>query len=381
MLLYPVYAVLFADAGLSPAAISSLFVIWSVSSLAFEVPSGLWADVCSRRRLLAAAPLLRGAGFALWTCLPVYPAFAAGFVLWGAGSSLRSGALQALVYEELARIGAAGSYARVMGRARALGTTAVMAASAAAAPVMAAGGYRAVGVASVAVCVAVSVVMGTLPESRGVPSAPADEVEGSGGRGRGAAVWREGRRQVAQVAGVRGALVVLAALTWVSTLDEYLPLLALATGAGAAAVPLLVLVVTAGMTVGGWCAGRGAHRLAGLLGAAAVCLAAGALSGSPAGMVAVAVAVAFGVFQWALAIADARLQDRVQDGARATVTSMAGFGQEAVAVLAYAGYALGSVWAGPGVLFAVAALPYAVLAVALGVFGRGVPGRAARRRR
>ena len=83
---------LFAETGLSPAAISSLFVIWSVTGFVLEVPSGLWADVFSRRRLLVAAPLLSGAGFALWSFAPSYPAFAAGFVLWGAGSALRSGA-------------------------------------------------------------------------------------------------------------------------------------------------------------------------------------------------------------------------------------------------------------------------------------------------
>lgn len=139
------YAVLFADAGLSPAAISSLFVIWSVTTFALELPSGLWADVFSRRSLLAASPLLAGAGFGLWVLFPSYPAFAAGFVLWGAGSALRSGTVQALVYEELRRVGAARSYARLAGRSEAVGLLGVVAASAVAAPVLAAGGYRAAG--------------------------------------------------------------------------------------------------------------------------------------------------------------------------------------------------------------------------------------------
>ncbi len=97
---------LFADTGLSPAAISSLFVVWSVTTFALELPSGLWADLFSRRLLLVASPA-RGTGFGLWAFFPSYPAFAAGFVLWGAGSALRSGTMQALVYEELERAGAA----------------------------------------------------------------------------------------------------------------------------------------------------------------------------------------------------------------------------------------------------------------------------------
>jgi hypothetical protein len=39
-----VYTLLFSDTGLSVWQISSLFIIWSVSSLVLEVPSGAWAD-------------------------------------------------------------------------------------------------------------------------------------------------------------------------------------------------------------------------------------------------------------------------------------------------------------------------------------------------
>jgi hypothetical protein len=94
-----------------------------------------------------------------------------------------------------------------------------------------------------------------------------------------------------------------------------------------------------------------------------VCLAAGAVIGRPAGLV--PVAVAFGVFQWAIVAADLRLQERISDRSRATLTSMAGFGTEVVAVLTFAGYALGSSWMGPGPLFALAAVPYAVIALAM----------------
>ena len=37
---YPVYALLFADAGLSTAEIQSLFAVWSLTGLCWEVPSG-----------------------------------------------------------------------------------------------------------------------------------------------------------------------------------------------------------------------------------------------------------------------------------------------------------------------------------------------------
>src|SRR5690606_31294732 len=164
---------------------------------------------------------------------------------------------------------------------------------------------------------------------------------------------------------VRWSLALVVVLEGVTALDEYVPLLVRSTGVAAASVPLLVLVVTAGDAVGGWLAGRGVRWLAPVLGAGAVLLAVGSLGGSPGG-----VAVAFGVFRWAMAAADARLQERIGDGARATVTSVAGFGSEAVAVVVFAGWALGSRWAGAGALMAVAAVPYLVTAVVLGLARR-----------
>ena len=52
VLLYPVYALLFADTGLPLWQISSLFALWSLTAVVLEVPSGAWADTVSRRRLL-----------------------------------------------------------------------------------------------------------------------------------------------------------------------------------------------------------------------------------------------------------------------------------------------------------------------------------------
>ncbi|GAB3962516.1 hypothetical protein GCM10027615_00710 [Plantactinospora veratri] len=83
VLLYPVYALLFTDTGLSVAQISSLFVVWSLTGILLEVPSGVWADAVSRRLLLAVAPLLGAVGFGLWVAAPSYWVFALGFVLWG----------------------------------------------------------------------------------------------------------------------------------------------------------------------------------------------------------------------------------------------------------------------------------------------------------
>lgn len=129
VLLYPLYALLFAEHGLSTAEMSSLFALWSLTALLVEVPSGVWADLVSRRLLLVLGPLLTAIGFSLWALLPSYAAFAAGFVLWGVGGALRSGAYEALAFEELSRLGAGTRYARAMGRASAWSMAATAAAT------------------------------------------------------------------------------------------------------------------------------------------------------------------------------------------------------------------------------------------------------------
>ena len=166
VLLYPLYTLLFGDTGLSVAETSSLFVIWSLTGMVLEVPSGAWADAVSRRLLLRVAPLLAAAGFALWVAVPSYWAFAAGFVLWGARGALVSGALEALVYEEMDRLGDGGRYAILMGRAMSVGLAATAAAIALAVPVFAAGGYPAVGVASVLACLCCAATGLAFPEHR-----------------------------------------------------------------------------------------------------------------------------------------------------------------------------------------------------------------------
>ena len=61
VLLYPVYALLFSDTGLSLWQVSSLFALWSITGIRLEVPSGAWADAVSRRLLLWLGPLLTAA--------------------------------------------------------------------------------------------------------------------------------------------------------------------------------------------------------------------------------------------------------------------------------------------------------------------------------
>ncbi|MGV9454215.1 MFS transporter [Streptomyces sp. NPDC003635] len=356
VLLYPLYALLFADSGLSLWQISSLFALWSITGVLLEVPSGAWADAVSRRALLWLGPLLSAVGFALWVLFPSYWAFALGFVLWGVNGALGSGALEALVYDELDRVGAADRYARVMGRARAAGLLGVMAAMAAAGPVFALGGYQAVGAASVAVCLLASVTATRFPEDRG----RSDDGEGW------AATLRTGLATARQDRSLRGALLLVPAVACVwSALDEYSPLLVRETGVPDGFVPYALLLIWAAVTAVSLLAGPaerlGTTGFTWLIAASALALAVGALAGTPAGLA--LIAVAFAGFQLATVLADVRLQHRIEEGGRATLTSVAGLGTELLTVLVYGAYAAVGDHASHGTVFAVFALPYLLGAV------------------
>ncbi|MDL5200369.1 MFS transporter [Streptomyces sp. ALI-76-A] len=368
VLLYPVYALLFADTGLSVWQISSLFALWSLTGVLLEVPSGAWADAVSRRLLLWLGPLLTAVGFALWVLVPSYGAFAVGFVLWGARGALGSGALEALVYEELDRLGAADQYARVTGRARAAGLLAVMAAMGAAGPVFALGGYPAVGAASVLACLLTALTATRFPEHR---------TPGTGGESWSAAL-RDGLAVARGDRSLRRAMLLVPAVgaVW-GALDEYTPLLARDTGVPDEAVPWLLLLIWTGATAGSLLAGRaerlGSGGLARLLAGAALALAVGSGARTPAALV--LVALAFGAFQLATVLADVRLQHRIEDTGRATLTSVASLGTELATVAVYAGYATAAGVASHGTVFALFAVPYLVTALLLGAGARGARTR------
>jgi hypothetical protein len=382
--LYPLYALLFADNGLSGGQIATLFVLWSAASLVLEVPSGALADVVSRRALLFAGAQLHAVGFALWTFAPGYASFAAGFVLWAAGSALQSGTLEALVYDELAAIGSESEYQRLSARAQTTELAMMMAGSLAAAPLFAAGGYLAVGVVSVATASCAGLVGLTFPQRArpGGGAEPDGETETADDGPRGVRAWlgmlRAGVGEAAGVRSVRRLVLLAALLPGFGAMDEFFPLLATHTGAATTLVPVLMVVIAVGQLAGGatasWPLRGSVVGLATMAGGVAIV--AGALSGSPWGLL--AVAAGYGMWQHAVVVTDARLQAAVTGPARATVTSVAGLGAEMAAISLYVpwGFMVGRL--GDGWAVALTAWPL----VAIGVLAAGwlgdPPGRATR---
>ncbi|HZB19171.1 MAG TPA: MFS transporter [Blastococcus sp.] len=344
--LYPLYALLFLDTGLSGAQISMLFAVWSITSFITEVPAGVLADRWSRRGVVVLAGVLQAAGFAVWTAAPEAWAFAVGFVIWGLSGALVSGASEALVYDGLAAVGAEGSYARVNGWMTSAELLVQVPTAFAASALFAVGGYPLVGWASVAVCLAAAALALRFPEA---PRTVEDGDEET---------LREGVVESLRSPSLRVLVLSVALIGGLDAIEEYFPVLAGDWGVPTTAVPFAVLVIALAGAAGAALGGR-ADRLRGgtllaLLVVAAGCLAAAAVWARPAALV--AVAVFYALYLAVLVVAEARLQDGIASTHRATITSVAGLGIEVASLLVFAAWALG----GP---IAVALLVLAVVPV------------------
>jgi hypothetical protein len=333
--LYPLYALLFADTGLSEAQISALFAVWSLTGLLAEVPTGALADRWSRRGALVLASLLEAAGFVLWTALPSVASFAVGFVLWGVGGALASGSAEALVYEGLAD---PATYTRVSGRLDAARLVAQVPTAFAATALFALGGYALVGWASVLTCLVAAGLASRFPESPRPPDGDAAAEVRSFAR----TLW-SGAVEALRRPGLRVVVLAAAVLGGIDGVEEYWPLMAGDWGVPATAVPVATLAIPLAGAVGAALADRAgrlpARLLLGLLVASAVALGGAALWARPAALA--AVAVFDGLYCAVLVVAEARLQDRITGPHRATITSVAGLGVELASLPVFAAWALG----------------------------------------
>jgi predicted MFS family arabinose efflux permease len=120
ILIYPTSAIMMTGSGITPLELSSLFIIWGLSVLIAEIPTGALADLTSRRNILVISGLMNGCAFLIWLLIPSYVGFAAGYIVWGTGSAMASGAGEALLYDTLKAEDETQQFARIYSRGKAL---------------------------------------------------------------------------------------------------------------------------------------------------------------------------------------------------------------------------------------------------------------------
>lgn len=215
ILIYPLYAVMFADAGLDAAQISLLFMVWSGVAFVLEVPSGAIADKYPRKYVLIIATLFQGAAFASWLLQPDFTGFLVGFILWGINSALTSGTQEALIYDELKRAGVERQYARVTGKTEMLDLLGTIGGGFAAAA-LAGLGYAPILILSIIGVLVSSAVLVFLPKAPAVTTT--DETK----------YWQylsEGVRLVFRKRKILFLIVYMAIITGLGSVDEYYSLL------------------------------------------------------------------------------------------------------------------------------------------------------------
>lgn len=360
---YAFYALWFREAGLDDTEITIALMLWSVTAVVVEVPSGALADRVSRRWLLVASSVLTSVAFAVMLLLPGLAGAIVGFVLWGLGASFASGTWQALAWDALVAIGREDRYAPMTARMVQVETFAVVASAGVAALLVGWLGVAGIGWLSVVLYLSAGAMALALPEAPRI----VDEDEPTG-FGPWLATLREGLQVARRTPAIARTLVVVSIATSLGVLDEYVPLVADDLGASATVVPVLLLATILGSLVGTEVAARWPRitpRTTGvLLGVGAVALAGGMATRHPVGTIGIAgVYVAIAVVY---VVGDARLQERTPDRVRSTVTSVGGLGGETISVGWFAVVGAGAlVTDTPTVLLAIA-VPVAAAAVLTG---------------
>ena len=117
---YPVYTILFLDYGLTLEQFGLLNVIWAITIVLLEVPSGALADTLGRRNLLMLTGIFMVIEMGLLLIAPInggwvlFGLFALNRILSGAAEAAASGADEALAYDSLKRAGIEDQWPRVL---------------------------------------------------------------------------------------------------------------------------------------------------------------------------------------------------------------------------------------------------------------------------
>jgi len=119
---YPVFTVLFLDYGLTLEQFAILNIVWALTIVLAEVPSGALADIVGRKRLVVFAAVMMMLEMALIVFAPIgaspllFLLFLANRICSGLSEAAASGADEALAYDSLKALGREDDWSRILQR-------------------------------------------------------------------------------------------------------------------------------------------------------------------------------------------------------------------------------------------------------------------------
>ncbi len=119
---YPIFTILFLDYGLTLEQFAVLNIVWAISIVVAEVPSGALADIVGRKQLLVYAAAVMVIEMALIVFAPVgssnllFLMFLGNRICSGLSEAAASGADEALAYDSLKALGREDDWAKLLER-------------------------------------------------------------------------------------------------------------------------------------------------------------------------------------------------------------------------------------------------------------------------
>jgi MFS family permease len=112
----PIVVLFVQDRGFSLAQYTALDAVWYVSTLVFEVPTGVVTDRYGKKVSLLVAAALQSFSLFILAIAKTFLLMIISYVLWGLASSFETGTTDAFVYDSLKQINREEDYGRVRGR-------------------------------------------------------------------------------------------------------------------------------------------------------------------------------------------------------------------------------------------------------------------------
>ncbi len=335
MPIFPFYAIMFMErGGLSTAQISLLFGAWTLTALISELPTGVLADRFSRRSIMVWGEVLIAVAFGIWILLPNFWGYGLGFIVWGLGYAMGSGAFQAYLYDELKANGAEKQFNRIYGRAESL---LFMGAAVGflGAIFIGATNYTALLAVSMSIVLLSAFLIYLYPKEPKTLPHPEETIRPK---------YLKMAFQEVRKSKIIARIVISTALVMgiVDTVDEYVPLYYNDIGVSNTAIPILMLIGMILSAILSWMAHRLEHTPVSLklllFGAAGGTLLVGSYQSLAFGVLGMLMFMRLGYL--AMLLFESSLQHHITSKTRATLASLPTFIAEAITVALFGIYGI-----------------------------------------